>query len=164
MAIYEMGIERVDEPGIGTLFARIRLRLAKELHPVYEAFDARRDAILAYRALWEPLSRNTRRRPVLLEAKQYLQVVAQEGPLLKALGEFMECDRKPMRSFAEFYRTSAQQPLAILQCMHVLNNPAAYPKWDCEKQLPQNSLHDRWERLLFMTHLFNFDDMQSMSN
>jgi nucleoside diphosphate kinase len=158
----ELGIERIDEPGLGTLFARIRLRLIKELQRRYPALSSWQATLSSYRALWESLSRDNSRGPVMTEAKRYLQLVARERPLVDAMVSSIECATRARYTYAEYYRPPAHEPLSILRCLQVLNNPEVYSRWDSSRQLPENMLHDRWERLLFRTHLFNFDDMLSV--
>lgn len=158
----ELGIERADEPGLGTLFARMRLRLIRELRRLHPALPSWQGPLLAYRALWEPLSRDSSRAPVLTEAKGYLPLVAREGPLLEAVVAVVEAASPRRAAYSEYYRPPAYEPMAILRCLQVLNDLGAYSRWDCDAQLPRNLLHDRWERLLLRTHLFNFDDLLSM--
>jgi nucleoside diphosphate kinase len=155
----EWGIERIEEPGLGALFARVRLRLIKELQRPYPASSSWQTPLLAYQALWESTSRERSRGPVMAEAKQYLRVVGREGELLEALAAAIEAATRNQCAYPEYYRPPTHEPLSILRCLQVLNNPEAYSRWDSNSQLPQNMLHDRWERLLFRTHLFNFDDM-----
>jgi len=153
----ELGLERLQEPGVGTLFARVRLRLVQRLQRPPSASGAFRTALAAYEALWEPLSSRSERRPVVVEAKQYLQTVAREPALLAALTAALERDSGC--SYSEFYRPPLHEPAALLSCLRILSNPRLYSRWDSDQQLPAGVLCDRWERLLFMTHLFNFDDM-----
>jgi hypothetical protein len=155
----ESGIERVEEPRLGTLFARVRLRLSKDL-PSLLSWDA---LLLSYRALWEPMSKGSARGPVMAEAREYLQLVAREGPLLDAVVTAVENAVRGRIILAEYYRPSAQEPVSLVRCLQVLHNPEAYSRWNSDLQLPQHALHDRWERLLFRTHLFNFDDLLSAS-
>jgi nucleoside diphosphate kinase len=156
----ELGIERIDEPALGALFARIRLRLVKELQRAYPGLS-RDDSLLSYRTLWDALSRETSRGPVMAEAQQYLRLVARERPLIEVIAASIEGSTRDSSVYAEYYRPPAHEPVSILRCLQVLNHPESYSRWDSNKQLPQGLLHDRWERLLFRTHLFNFDDMIS---
>jgi hypothetical protein len=159
----ELGIEHVEEPGLGTLFARVRLRLMKELQrapttvPLWPAIAS------SYRELWVPLSVERTRRPVIAEAHQYLQHVARERPLLEALTAALGSTVTDRCEYAQYYRPATVEPMCVLRSLQVLSNPEAYSKWDSNRQLPECVLHDRWERLLFHTHLFNFDDMLSRS-
>jgi nucleoside diphosphate kinase len=156
----EMGLERIDEPGLGTLFARIRLRITKELERLCSAVAAR-TALASYRAHWEALSRGTSRDPVVTEASRYLRLVAREKPLLEAITGAFESASRLRGVYAEYYRPPAHEPLSLVRCLQVLNTPAVYPRWDAIRQLPDDMLFDPWEWLLFRTHLFNFDDLLS---
>jgi nucleoside diphosphate kinase len=153
-----LGIERIDEPGLAALFARIRLRLIKELRRLGPLSCATESNLLSYQSLWEPLSRQNTRGHVISEAKQYLQALAQERePLAAITAGTAQATRE--RAFIEFYRPPSCDRSAILQCLQILNQPRSYSRWDSDRQLPPHILHDRWEQLLFQTHLFNFDDM-----
>lgn len=157
----ELGLERIDEPGVGTLFARIRLRLIKALQHRQNPPRSRQGLLSAYREIWEPLSKESGRRPVLAEAADYLRVVQQEEPLLNAIIAPVESSALDEGCIAQFYRPHHHEPSLLLQCLRVLNRPQLYPKWDGVRQLPPGMLYDRWEQLLFTTHLFNFDDLLS---
>jgi len=157
----EAGIERVEEPGLGALLARVRLRLIQELRRIHPALPPWQTPLLAYRTLWEPLSKESSRGPVMIEAKRYLQLVAREGPLLETVVASVGGSTRARVSYAEYYRTAAREPMTLVHCLQVLHNPEAYSRWDSDQQLPRTLLHDRWERLLVRTHLFNFDDMLS---
>jgi nucleoside diphosphate kinase len=157
----ELGIERVEEPGLGSLFARIRLRLLKELLRSYPALASTSTLVTSFRELWEPLSRDVSRGHVIAEAKRYLQLVVRERPLLEGLRALVTNDERDRVGHCEYYRPLIHEPVAILRSLQVLNDPEAYSRWDSCAQLPQDLLHDRWEQLLFRTHLFNFDDMLS---
>jgi nucleoside diphosphate kinase len=156
----ELGIERIDEPALGTLFARVRLRLVKELQRACPSLSSRQDSLFSYRALWDAPGRGCPRVPVTAEAKQYLPLVARERPLIEAIAASIDCAIGD-RGRTEYYRPPTYEPAMILSCLRVLNHPETYSQWDSDKQLPRDLLHDRWERLLFRTHLFNFDDMLS---
>jgi nucleoside diphosphate kinase len=155
----EIGIERVAEPGVGALFARVRLRLARRLHATLGARGTSRAALEAYLELWEPLSNECARRPVTQEAQQYLNLLKQEREILANFAaptyQFPLSDG----AISQFYRPYCHDPTMLLHCLEILNRPHLYPRWDSDRQLPQGLLYDRWERLLFKTHLFNFDDL-----
>lgn len=155
----ELGLERIDEPGLGTLFARVRLRLIKELQGLHPALPSWQAPLGAYRALWEALSKDTSRGPVMKEARRYLELVTRERPLLQAIAAVVEHGVANSGSYAQYYRPGACESVSVLRCLQVLNTPEGYSRWDSESQLPRGLLYDRWERLLFRTHLFNFDDM-----
>jgi nucleoside diphosphate kinase len=160
----ESGMERVEEPGLAALFARIRLRLVAELRRMSvrgrpAGLSSWHTPLLAYKKLWEPLDRESSRAPVMDEAKSYLQVLAREGPVLQAVVDAVQGGAGERVSYAEYYRPSVHEPLSLVRCLQVLNNPEAYSQWDSDRQLPRAFLYDRWEWLLFRTHLFNFDDL-----
>lgn len=154
----ELGIERIDEPGLGTLFARVRLRLVNELQRTCPAPASLRDFLLSYRKLWDALSRESARGPVIAEAKQYLTLVERERALIEAISASIDSAIRGCRHF-KYYRPPTYEPASILCCLQVLNHPEVYSRWDSNRQLPEDVLYDRWERLLFRTHLFNFDDV-----
>jgi nucleoside diphosphate kinase len=157
----ELGIERVEEPGLGSLFARVRLRLLKELERSCPALMSAAAPLVSLRGIWESLGRDASRGPVIAEAKLYLQLVVREQPLLEGLHAAVTSVERDRGGPCEYYRPRLHEPGAILSCLQVLNNPKAYSHWDSSAQLPRDLLHDRWEELLFRTHLFNFDDMLS---
>jgi hypothetical protein len=161
----ELGIERIEEPGLGALFARVRLRLVKELSRSYSGTGSAswQATLLSYRELWQSLNREGNRDPVITEAKRYLQFVGRERSLVEAMAVAIDCQPQVRDRYPEYYRPPSHEPLPILRCLQVLNNPEAYSRWDSTTQLPHNILHDRWEELLFRTHLFNFDDMLSVA-
>jgi nucleoside diphosphate kinase len=154
----EIGIEKIEEPSLGTLFGRIRLRLVKELQRANPTLS-QDNSLGSYRALWVASSRGTPRAPVMAEAQQYLPLVARERPLLEAIAASIHRPAQERDVYAEYYRPPAQEPVSILHCLQILNRPDIYSRWDSSRQLPHELLHDRWERLLFRTHLFNFDDL-----
>jgi nucleoside diphosphate kinase len=151
----ELGIESINEPGVGALFARVRLRLTRDLDSVLSS--TARATLATFRSLWEPMSREEGRRPVLAEAARYMQIVAQERPILDTFAAQLEVAHET--HLLEFYRPGRQDLSVVLNCLGALNETRHYPRWDSEAQLPQSVLFDRWERLLFRTHLFNFDDL-----
>jgi nucleoside diphosphate kinase len=152
-----LGVERIEEIGMGALFARLRLRLVKALWRT--VCQTRRESLVAYAKLWEPLSKDTAREPVIAEARQYLEIVRRERDLLDQV--VADSRRNPTNDLcvSQFYRTQCYEPSQLLRCLEVLSRPELYPQWDSDKQLPEGLLYDRWERLLFQTHLFNFDDL-----
>jgi hypothetical protein len=156
----ELGIERINEPGLGALFARVRLRLVKELERACPTLS-REDSLFSYRTLWDSLSKESSRGPVITDAKRYLQLVVRERSVIDAIAASIGCAIRDRGAYAEYYRPPAHEPISILRCLQVLSHPETYSRWDSNRQLPQDLLHDRWEQLLFRTHLFNFDDMLS---
>jgi nucleoside diphosphate kinase len=158
----EAGIERIEEPGLGTLFARIRLRLVRELQRACPTLSHERSSE-SYRALWKAASRNLQRLPVITEAQDYLRLLVNERPLVAAMTEAVTraTAERTTTACAEYYRPSPNEPLVLVSCLQILQSPQSYSRWDTTQQLPPAFLYDRWEQLLFRTHLFNFDDMLS---
>lgn len=153
------GIERIEEPGLGALFARVRMRIAMVLKMgTFGRREASQKVIEDYMAIWADMSTRTGRKHVLDEAQDYLELVERERPVLDRVLQVYRAAALEPCQYAELYRTDWLETERLVQCLWVLSQPSRYPRWDVERQLLTGVLYDRWEILLFKTHLFNFDD------
>jgi len=154
-----LGLERLQEPGLGELFAKVRLRLVDELRPRLERVQTLAAALGVYRDVWVDAAKPAPRQHALLEARAYLRLVLLETEKLNSLLSALDNERPWARESAHFYRNDWHESERVVQSLWILNRPSAYSTWDSVRQLPPSILYDRWESLLFRAYLFNFDDL-----
>jgi nucleoside diphosphate kinase len=153
----ELGVERLDEPCMGTLFARVRVRLALELARA-AGNDAilLQDALASYVSFWSDACSDRALEHPVREYCRYLAMVKREPEFLRAVRATMPASSQEHR--ARFYAPWHGHPGDLIDCLLALSEPACYEGWDSARQLPKDIFRDPWERMLFMSYLFNFND------
>ena len=156
------GIERLDEPGLIRLMARVRLRLCDQVNDL-AASEPLRSSCLRYRDYWlEVISRSPQpaQDHAIIQAAVYCKSVQEEQALVDAIRRAWDGEsRDHCEARSEFYTPNNVDILRAIQCIVALAIPSNYATWDSEQQMPRDVLYDAWEKLLFQSYLFNFDDM-----